>query len=61
LEVRPNAGFVGIVGVKGFIGGFADSRMPDFGEPLLRGVCAETSQNVDGARVLPEPPRAADG
>jgi hypothetical protein len=34
LEVRPNAGVVGSVGVKGFIGGFADSRMPDFGEPL---------------------------
>src|SRR5438477_3681203 len=27
---------VGIVGLKGFIGGFPDSQLPDFGEPLLR-------------------------
>lgn len=34
---------VGIVGTKGFVGGFAGSSLPDFGEPLLRAVYAETS------------------
>src|ERR687887_1977967 len=38
---------VGIVGVKGFVGGFPDSQLPDFGEPLLRQVYAETSDEVD--------------
>ena len=38
---------VGIVGLKGFIGGFPDSQLPDFGEPLLRQVYAETSDEVD--------------
>ena len=38
---------VGIVGVKGFIGGFPDSQLPDFGEPLLRQVYAETTDEVD--------------
>src|ERR671936_2072907 len=38
---------VGIVGVKGFVGGFPDSELPDFGEPLLRQVYAETSDEVD--------------
>jgi Icc-related predicted phosphoesterase len=38
---------VGIVGVKGFVGGFPDSTLPDFGEPLLRQVYAETSAEVD--------------
>jgi hypothetical protein len=28
---------VGIVGAKGFVGGFPGSHLPDFGEPLLRG------------------------
>jgi Icc-related predicted phosphoesterase len=37
----------GIVGVKGFVGGFAGSHMPDFGEPALRQVYAETSAEVD--------------
>src|SRR5215213_2884469 len=27
---------VGIVGLKGFVGGFPGSSLPDFGEPLLR-------------------------
>src|SRR5919204_402874 len=27
---------VGIVGTKGFVGGFPGSSLPDFGEPLLR-------------------------
>jgi Icc-related predicted phosphoesterase len=38
---------VGVVGLKGFIGGFLDSRIPDFGEPLLRRVYAQTSLDVD--------------
>jgi Icc-related predicted phosphoesterase len=37
---------VGIVGTKGFIGGFPDSALPDFGEPLLRRVYAETTDEV---------------
>jgi Icc-related predicted phosphoesterase len=32
---------VGIVGTKGFVGGFPGSYLPDFGEPLLRKVYAE--------------------
>jgi Icc-related predicted phosphoesterase len=38
---------VGIVGVKGFVGGFPGSHLPDFGEPLLREVYAETSRDVE--------------
>jgi Icc-related predicted phosphoesterase len=38
---------VGIVGTKGFVGGFPGSALPDFGEPLLRGVYAETSAEAD--------------
>jgi uncharacterized protein len=38
---------VGIVGTKGFIGGFPDAQLPDFGEPLLRRVYAETSAEVE--------------
>jgi uncharacterized protein len=38
---------VGVVGTKGFIGGFPDSALPDFGEPLLRRVYAETSAEVE--------------
>ena len=33
---------VGIVGLKGFVGGFPGSHLPDFGEPLLREVYRET-------------------
>lgn len=44
LEIRGAS--VGIVGLKGFIGGFPDSQLPDFGEPLLREVYAETSADV---------------
>jgi uncharacterized protein len=39
---------VGIVGTKGFIGGFPGSHLPDFGEPLLRRVYAETSAEIEG-------------
>ena len=38
---------VGVVGAKGFVGGFAGSHLPDFGEPLLRRVYRETSDEVD--------------
>jgi uncharacterized protein len=43
-EVRGTR--IGIVGTKGFIGGFPDSELPDFGEPLLRRVYAETTAEV---------------
>jgi Icc-related predicted phosphoesterase len=38
---------VGVVGVKGFVGGFPGAELPDFGEPLLREVYRETSEEVD--------------
>ena len=38
---------VGIVGEKGFVGGFAGSHLPDFGEPSLRHVYAETTAAVE--------------
>jgi uncharacterized protein len=41
---------VGVVGTKGFVGGFAGSQLPDFGEPLLRRVYAETSEEVEAIR-----------
>jgi Icc-related predicted phosphoesterase len=37
---------VGVVGAKGFVGGFPGSHLPDFGEPLLRRVYAETTADV---------------
>jgi Icc-related predicted phosphoesterase len=37
---------VGVVGTKGFVGGFPDSALPDFGEPLLRRIYAETTDEV---------------
>jgi uncharacterized protein len=37
---------VGIVGTKGFVGGFSDALLTDFGEPLLRRLYAETSAEV---------------
>lgn len=37
---------VGIVGLKGFVGGFPGSSLPDFGEPLLRKVYGQTSDDV---------------
>ena len=47
---------LGIVGAKGFVGGFAGSSLPDFGEPLLREVYAETTAEVeaigDGLRAV---------
>jgi Icc-related predicted phosphoesterase len=38
---------VGVVGTKGFVGGFPGSHLPDFGEPLLRRVYAETGAEVE--------------
>jgi uncharacterized protein len=43
---EPGGLEVGIVGVKGFVGGFPGSHLPDFGEPLLRDVYHETSLEV---------------
>ena len=37
---------VGIVGVKGFMGGFPGSHLPDFGEPSLRGVYRESVEEA---------------
>jgi uncharacterized protein len=46
---------VGIVGAKGFVGGFPGSALPDFGEPLLRRVYAETTAEAEAiARGLQE-------
>ncbi len=44
IDVRGTP--VGIVGTKGFVGGFPDSQLPDFGEPVLRQVYAETTEEV---------------
>lgn len=38
---------LGVVGLKGFVGGFGGHRIPDFGEPLLRTVYGETSTDVE--------------
>jgi uncharacterized protein len=38
---------VGVAGVKGFVGGFPGSHIPDFGEPLLRALYAQTTEEVD--------------
>jgi Icc-related predicted phosphoesterase len=38
---------LGIVGCKGFVGGFPGAELPDFGEPLLRQVYAETTHEVE--------------
>ncbi|MBV9195744.1 MAG: metallophosphoesterase [Solirubrobacterales bacterium] len=44
---QPGGLEVGIVGVKGFVGGFPGSHLPDFGEPSLRGIYRETSREVE--------------
>lgn len=38
---------LGVVGAKGFVGGFPGSALPDFGEPLLRQVYAETTAEAE--------------
>ncbi|HVS86529.1 MAG TPA: metallophosphoesterase [Gaiellaceae bacterium] len=37
----------GVVGAKGFVGGFPGSALPDFGEPLLREIYAETTAEAE--------------
>ena len=47
IDILDIAGLeVGVVGTKGFVGGFPGSSLPDFGEPLLRTVYAETSEET---------------
>lgn len=47
---------LGVVGLKGFVGGFDGHRIPDFGEPLLRALYDDTSADVaaldDGLRRI---------
>jgi uncharacterized protein len=50
MTLELEGGEVGIVGTKGFVGGFPGSHLPDFGEPALRGLYAETSAEVDAIR-----------
>jgi uncharacterized protein len=38
---------VGVVGTKGFVGGFPGAELPDFGEPLLREIYHETTREVE--------------
>jgi Icc-related predicted phosphoesterase len=38
---------VGIVGLKGFVGGYGDASMADYGEPLMRELFAMTTVDVD--------------
>jgi len=46
---------LGVVGTKGFVGGFPGCVLPDFGEPLLREVYAETTRDAEAiARGLRE-------
>jgi Icc-related predicted phosphoesterase len=45
---------IGLAGAKGFVGGFPDSELPDFGEPLLRAVYAETGAEVRALDVALE-------
>jgi Icc-related predicted phosphoesterase len=45
-RVEVNGTTIGIAGTKGFVGGFPGSTLPDFGEPLLRQVYAETGKDV---------------
>ena len=38
---------LGVVGTKGFVGGFPGSALPDFGEPLMRSAYAETTLEAE--------------
>jgi Icc-related predicted phosphoesterase len=38
---------VGVAGAKGFVGGFRGLGLPDFGEPSLRAIYAETTAEVE--------------
>ena len=44
---RPRGIEVGIVGVKGFMGGFPGSHVSNFGEPSVRALYAEATAEVD--------------
>jgi Icc-related predicted phosphoesterase len=46
-ECEVDGARVGVVGAKGFIGGFPDSQLPDFGEPILRQVYRDTTAEVE--------------
>jgi Icc-related predicted phosphoesterase len=56
MRIEVAGAEVGVVGLKGFVGGFGDCQLPDFGEPLLREVYAETSADAaalgDGLREI---------
>jgi Icc-related predicted phosphoesterase len=45
--VDVNGARVGIAGTKGFVGGFPGASIPDFGEPSLRALYAETTLEVE--------------
>jgi uncharacterized protein len=46
---------LGVVGTKGFLGGFGGCVLPDFGEPLMRELYAETTADTEAiARGLLE-------
>jgi Icc-related predicted phosphoesterase len=47
VECRAAGLEVGVVGAKGFVGGFSGSHLPDFGEPSLRGIYREASEDVE--------------
>jgi uncharacterized protein len=49
--LRPQDVEVGIVGVKGHVGGFPGSYLPDFGEPDLRAVYANASAEVEAVEA----------
>jgi Icc-related predicted phosphoesterase len=38
---------VGVAGIKGFVGGFHGLGLPDFGEPSLRAIYAETGAEAE--------------
>jgi uncharacterized protein len=38
---------IGVAGTKGFVGGFKGLGLPDFGEPSLRAIYAETTAEVE--------------
>jgi Icc-related predicted phosphoesterase len=42
---------VGVVGTKGFVGGFPGAEIADFGEPTLRQIYAETSAEVEALEL----------
>jgi len=45
--VRVDGIEVGVVGAKGYVGGFPGSHIPDFGEPSTRALYAEAGREVD--------------